>query len=182
MVNLLPPEEKEALKIKKNKRLIIVLGIIILSFLVCLILVLASLDLYILGQTSYQRVALDNAEKKYETPGLVDMKNMIVKYNTALTNLKNFYKKEVYFSEVLKTILQIHIPAGLYLTNINLTQGDNGKVKVALSGMSDTRDNLQIFRDSFENNKKIENLDFPANNWIKPTDINFYFTFEVGQP
>ena len=195
MINLLPPKEKEELILEKNKKLVVILGNVVLISLVCLALVLFSLKFYILGEISSEKSFLDNTEKKYQNPDFLHFKNLLQKYNAKLIKIDAFYKKEIYFSGILKTILEIQRPKGLSLIsiNINKTKEDNppqsttqktlrtGNIKVTISGISDTRDNLLIFKRNIENNKEIENLYFPPYDWIKPKDINFYLTFETMQ-
>ena len=55
MINLLPPEEKGKLFLKKSEKLIAVLEITILVSLVCLILILSSIKLYIVAEANYQK-------------------------------------------------------------------------------------------------------------------------------
>lgn len=180
MINLLPPEEKERLILEKKKKLVIVLGNVIIISLICLILILFSLKFYILGEITSQKIALDNIEKKYQTPDFLLFKQIVQKYNSILVKIDNFYKKETYFNDALETILEIQKPDGLYLSDISVARiKENNKIKVTASGISDNRDNLSILKSNIENNEKIENFYFPPNNWIKPKDIEFYLTFEI---
>jgi len=181
MINLLPPLEKEELLIKKNERLIVVLGSMFLIPTICLVLVLFSLKFYILGEVVSQSTILENIEKKYQTPDFLSSKELVQKYNLTLIKADDFYKKQIYLSDALKSISEIQRPEGLYLTNINIKRiKDNGKFNVAISGMSDTRDNLLIFKDNLENNKKIENIYFSPDYLTRPFDINFNLTFEIN--
>ncbi|MBI1866251.1 MAG: hypothetical protein HY005_00480 [Candidatus Staskawiczbacteria bacterium] len=179
MINLLPPKEKEKLSLERNKKLTIILGYIIIIPLVYLALVLFSLKFYILGQMSYQKSVLGSVEAKYETSDFLSYGSIVKKYNEGLIKADTFYKKEVYFSNVIKTILDIQRPDGLFFNDvsINVDEKDN-KIKVNISGQSDTRDNLLIFKDNIESNNKIKDVYFPPNSWIKSADINFYVTFE----
>ena len=193
MINLLPPKEKEKLLFEKNKKLTIVLGNIIIISLVCLILILFSLNLYILGDVNYQRIILDNTKKKYQTQDFLLFQNLIKKYNASLVQVDNFYKEEIYFSDILKTISEIERPKGVYLTSLTINKVKeknlgvsatskslaSGKIKVTIFGISDTRDNLLAFKENIENNKEITNIYFPPNSWIKPSNINFNLTFEI---
>lgn len=193
MINLLPPKEKEELLFEKNKKLIIVLGNVFLISLICLSLVLFSLHVYILGEINYQRIILDDTKKKYQTPDFLSFESIIQKYNASLVAIDTFYKKEIYFSDILKTISEIQRPKGVSITSIaiNAMKENNlpasakpkalsaGKTKVTISGMSDTRDDLLIFKSNIENNQKVTNVYFPPNSWIKPSDISFNLTFEI---
>ncbi len=179
MINLLPPLEKKALKSEITKNLVIVLWYMFIIFLVALSLVLFSVKFYILQDENSQKVVLDLVKKQYETPESLSAKELIVKYNASLLKVDDFYKKEVYFSEALKTILETQRPAEVYFTNISMEKSKNGAgVKITILGTSDTRDNLLVFKDNIEANPKIKNAYFPPANWVKPKDIIFNLTLD----
>ncbi len=196
MINLLPPKEKEELISERNKKLAIVLGNIIVISLACLALILFSLKFYILREINYQKNIYDNNEEKYQNPDFLLFKGLVEKYNTTLVQINDFYKKEIYFNDILKNVIEIQRPAGLYLTSIDIhrVKEDNlptsatsetlraGKIKVSLSGVSNTRDNLLIFKSNIEKDEKIENVYFPSHNWIKPKDIIFNLNFNAKAP
>ncbi len=187
MINLLPPEDKKYLLLEKNKKLLIVLGNVFLISLVSLLLLLSALKFYMLGDIDSKKYILDNSEKGYQTPDFESLAQLIIKHNADLAKVDNFYKKEIYFNDILKTIFEIKKPVGLYFKSISIDKMKEnnlpqqaGKVKVTISGFSDTRDNLLIFRDNINSNKKIENAYFPPDSWIKSKDITFYLTFQMN--
>lgn len=181
MINLLPPKEKEQLFLERNKKLVVILGYIAIISLIYLALVLFSVKFSILEQMSYQKNILNTIETKYQTSDLLSYNNLVKKYNTYLTKANTFYKKNTYFSDAIKTILSIQRPDGLFFNDmsIKINEKDN-KIKVTISGISNTRDNLLTFKDNIKNNNKIENIYFPPNSWIKTKDINFNVTFEIS--
>lgn len=186
MINLLPPKEKEHLLLEKRKKLITILGWLVLIFLIFLILVLFSVKFYILTQSSYQQEALTDLKNKYQTPDFLFFKDVIQKHNLSLKIADTFYKKQAYVSDVLKIISEIDKPAALHLTDITIDhlpaqagQTQDTKILVTIFGVSDSRDDLIIFKSNVEQHSDIKNVYFPPNNWIKPTSINFYMTFEV---
>jgi len=181
MINLLPLEEKQKLLFKKKERMTIILGIVVLVFLICLTLILLSIKFYILAQTDYQRSALQQTKREYQTPDFANLNSIIKKYNITLAQLDDFYKKEVYFSQTLKIITDVPEPKGLYLSNFFLSRDKNGLVKVGVSGVSDTRDNLLIFQKNIEGDSKIKNSYFSPESWISPKNVNFSLTFEIDK-
>jgi hypothetical protein len=180
MINLLPPEEKEKLFLKKKERLVTILGITVLVSLICLILILSSIKLYIEAEAIYQKIVLEQTEKKYQTPDFLNFKDTIQKYNKIVIQLKNFYNQKQYSSQSLKIISDIQRPEGIYLTGLSLNNDENKKIKVTATGISDSRENLLIYKKNIEENKKIENLYFSPETWINPENINFSLTFEIS--
>lgn len=180
MINLLPPEEKKALKSEITKNLVIVLWYMFIIFLVVLSLVLFSVKLYILQDESYQKIVLDSVKKQYQTADALSLKSDIVKYNALLLKIDDFYKKQTYFSDALKSILDVQRSDGLYFSNISMERIKDGSgVKVSVAGLSDTRDNLLAFKNNIESNGKIKNVNFPPANWVKQKDIKFNLTLEI---
>ncbi len=180
MINLLPPEEKKSLKSEINKSLVIVLWYIVVISLFALSLALFSVKFYILQDESNQKDFLDYVKKQYKTPDFLSLESDIKKYNASLLKVDDFYKKEIYFSDALKDILDVQRSDGLYFENISIEKNkDNNTVKVTILGVSDTRDNLLAFKSSIEGAKKIKNIYFPPANWVKQKDINFNITFEI---
>jgi len=181
MINLLPTKEKEELILERNKKLAIILGSALLIALVCLILVLLSVKFYILGQAVSQKFTLEQAENKYQTPDFLIYKGLLEDYNKNFAQLRSFYKNKIQFSAVLENILEVERPEGVYFTDLSLARSeDSNKVEAKLSGISDTRDNLLLFKKNIEESKVIKNQSFSSESWINSKDVNFYLTFEVN--
>ncbi len=179
MINLLPLEEKQKLSLKNKEKLIVVLGIVFIVSLVCFILVLLSIKFYILARTDYQKNILEQAEKKYQTSEFTDLNNVVQKYNVTLAQINSFYKKEIYFNQALKIITDVPTPKGLYLTYFLLNKDKNGIIQVSVSGISNNRENLLIFRKNIEEVKEIKNSYFSPESWANPKDVSFSLTFEI---
>jgi Tfp pilus assembly protein PilN len=179
MINLLPLEEKQKLLSKKKEKLTMILGIIVLVFLVCLTLVLLSIKFYILAETDSQKNILEQTQKENQTPDSANFNGIIQKYNGILTQIDSFYKKEIYFNQALDIISSVESPAGLYLTNLSLKRDESGKIKVNVSGTSDTRDNLLLFKKNIEGDTEIKNSYFSPESWISPKNVNFSLSFEI---
>ena len=181
MINLLPPKEKEELLLQKNRNLTVVLGSMAIIVLICLTLVLLSLKFYILQNISSQKSAIEDVKRQYQTADFMSLKDSIQEYDSKLTKIDNFYKKQTKFSDALKTIAQIQRPDGVTFGNIVLEKSDTaGKVKVSIYGQSTIRDGLVLFKDNLGKENSVSNLNIPADNWIKPTNISFNLTFDVG--
>lgn len=179
MINLLPPQEKAQLLAEKNKQLAIVLGNMVLVSLICLSLVLLALKFYLLQDVIYEKVILENVQKQYQTSDFLSLKNTIQGYNKKLTAANDFYSRQVYFSKILKDVLEITNNGELSLTNITMSGLKEGKeIKVKLSGKSDTRDELLSFKKNLENSNKIKNVYFPPNSWVKSKNVDFTVSFE----
>jgi Tfp pilus assembly protein PilN len=180
MINLLPSEDKKKLVLEEKKSLAKVWGLIVLVSLICLVLILLSIRFYILSETDYQKIILEQAQKEDLTMGLEKLNSDVQKYNGILEQLNSFYKKEVYYSQILEDINNILHPDGLYLTNFSLTRDKNAMIKISLSGYSNTRENLLVFKKNIEQDQKIKNPSFSPTSWVKPKDVDFSLTLEIN--
>jgi hypothetical protein len=183
MINLLPQEEKKAFYQEQAEKLIVVLGIVVFVGLVCLLLILLSVRLYILGQTASQKFVLEEAQKTAQSPEFISFKNIISQYDGYLARAESFYKNQAYMSRVLDILFGVPRPQGLYFTGVSLDaiQKDKDKVEIIVSGASDTRDNLILFKKNIEDEKMITNAYFPPESWVNSKDINFNITMEISK-
>ncbi len=182
MINLLPPKEKEGFTLEIKKNLFITLGGIVLICLISLILVLFSLKFYILGEVNSRKIIFDQQEKRYQTPDFLLYKGIMQNYNDDLSKIRSFLNREIYFNDVLKNILEIKRPQGLYFTGLSLNRDDSGKIKVIILGFSNSRENILLFRENIRENiqksDKINNLYFSPDSWIKAANSNFSVSFD----
>lgn len=181
MTNLLPPEEKKSLKLEQTKNLVIVFGVSIIISLICLILILLSIKFYILSQISSQKFVLDYEGQEYKSSDFSEYKQIIEKYNGILPGLLSFYKKEIFFTNILDVVLEVPRPEGLVFDKIYIERLDTpGKIKAVIFGFSDTRENLLLFQKNVNQEHKLKNVSFSTESWINPINTNFSFTFEYG--
>lgn len=190
MINLLPPEEKKKLFLKKIKRLLVIWGTIILAILFCLILVLISIDIYIRGGSNSQKIILEQVKKGYDSSDTKSLQNIIKGYNESLLGLKNFYGKNIYLSKILEKVSEIPRP-GIYFTNLSLIKpsespkkdedevSQDNRIELTISGFSKTRENLSLFKKELENEEGFQDVYFYPASWIKPTDVDFHLTLKV---
>lgn len=181
MINLLPQKEKQDLLFLKNRNLVIVLGSITIIFLICLGLVFLSLKFYILQKVSFGKSILEDTESEYQTDNFLSILDSIKQYNKVLSRADSFYKKQVYFSNALREIVEIQRPQNVKFESIILEKvnADN-KIKANIYGVSYNRDALLLFKGNVEQQERIVNVYIPPDNLVKPTNINFSLSFEIS--
>jgi len=178
MINILPPKEKESLRLEQTKNLVIILGFVAIVSLICLIFILLSIKYYILSSVDHQKLILQEVEKQRQSPNFAEFKDIIVLYNGILPEIVSFYKEEVYSGDILSVISGIERPEGLYFNKIYIDRDTPGdKTKVSVFGFSDTRENLLLFQKKLQEESTAKNIYFAPASWINPKDINFTFTF-----
>ena len=178
MINLLPPSEKEKLFLEKKKRMVIILWFLALFFVVCLIFILFSVKIYLQDQLKIQKTLLSQSQKEAGMIEIKDFKERVNLINEKLAALNSFYRKKLYFSEVLENV-SFTLPQGLYLTNLFFEKSKQSEVAVFLSGFSPTRELLFDFKQKLEEEPDFKEVSFPPANWVKSKNINFIVSFKI---
>lgn len=177
MINLLPPEEKHKILLDNLKRLITIIWVLALFFLLCLVLIFLSLNIYLKSQAEANKLLLEETQKKIGQSEIKIFQEKIADFNQTISKLNLFYSEKIYFSEVLEKISE-NLPQKLYLTNslINRTADKKNEIKISFSGFSPARDGLFEFMNNLKREKKFKDVAFPPANWVKPADIDFFVT------
>ncbi|MDI6591777.1 MAG: PilN domain-containing protein [Patescibacteria group bacterium] len=175
MINLLPPQQKEELKKEQNYKLVLILGILILFFLICLILILFSIKIYISGKVESMQILIDLEEERFETSKIKELQKKINLANQNISELKNFYQNQKNIVEILEKISE-PLPPGIYLTTLSWQKANS---QISLSGFSPSREILFKFKENLEGKKEFTEIYFPSSTWVKPINIDFHTNFKV---
>ena len=169
MINLLPPKYKVDLLLEETKRLIIILGSLFFISLLSLSLILFSIKIYLTSQVKAQKEFLDLQTQKKETPEMGQLENEAKAINKKLSQLDNFYQKQISLSGIMEKINKA-IPYNLYLNSLAYSKTDN---KVILAGYSPTREILRQFKENLKGS--FQEVDVPYSNWVKTefSGVNF---------
>lgn len=180
MLNLLPPAEKKILALERRKRLSVILCFEFLTFLVCILLVLLAIEFYILGEIAEQNSLLYQVGDEKRSSEFLYFKDTLQDYNRKLILISSFLDEQRFSGNALRILLSVERPSGLSFTGLSMQPKDKSdRMKVSISGISDTRDNLLIFKDNIESEKGIENANFSPECWISPKDIKFSLTLDI---
>lgn len=177
MINLLPSQQKEELFQEEKLKLVLIFGMIFIVFLLSLILIFLSIKISISRDLEIQKMFLEEKEKEISLNR--ELEEKIKNSNLALSKLNSFYQSQLNLTGILEKI-SATLPSGTYLTNLNLIRAkEKSAVLILLSGFSPNREVLLSFKENLENEKDFFEIDFPPENWVKPTDINFNVTFKL---
>lgn len=180
MINLLPPKEKEVLLMEKNKKVAIILCSLPLFFLVCLILILFSIKVYLGGQIDVQKSSLAKSQKEFLESEAQEFQEEIKLANSKFKELSSFYKKKIYFFEILEKISKT-VPDTFYLTNLSLSFSKEKDIMISLSGFAPLREELLGFKKNLEDHEDFKDISFPPANWVEAKNISFYVTFKIDR-
>ncbi len=180
MINLLPPQQKEEVLLRKYLALILVWEILIFAFLISFALTLSLVKIFINRDLIIEKIYLEKKEK--EAFLSKDLEEKIKNFNFNFSQLNSFYQNQVSLTEILEKISQT-IPPEVSLTNFNfstLKEKEKEKVnQIFLSGFASNRELLLLFKKNLENQEEIFEINFSPESWISPTDINFNLSFKL---
>ena len=158
-----------------------VFGIIVLVGLVILILVLNYVKFFLLQKSADQKEIFLQVQSEYKNDDFNNISQLIEKNNEYLSKIDNFYKNNPQFSQYLDYFFEIERPDGVTLTNVLVKRLQAGQmINFSVSGIAANRDLLQIYKNNIEKNDKISKVNFPANNWLKSSEINFFLSFDIS--
>jgi Tfp pilus assembly protein PilN len=175
MINLLPSQAKKELEIERKTRIITILGSLFLIFLIFLGILLFSVKIYILSQIESQKTLVALESSYVDTPQVKELEKNITDANQKISSLILFYENQVDLTEVLEKISFLS-PLNVYLADFNYQKEKN---LITLEGFAETREDFLEFKKSLEAEKEFSNLYSPISNLVKPTDIDFYITFNL---
>lgn len=180
MINLLPPQQKKELLMEDKYRLVLILGVVVLSFLISLSLILFSIKLYVSGQAKFQEILFDSEEKGFQNSESQELEKELSLSNQNLLKLQSFYKRQFDWSGFLEKTSKT-VPPGIYLTSLSFSPvvKEENRLQVSIAGFSPDRETLFEFKKNLEANEVFENIYFSPINWVSPRDINFHITLMV---
>lgn len=184
MINLLPPKEKQILLKQKQFQIVLILGILFLVCLFCFSSILFFIKTDIQQKLLSQQKALEKKGQEFNVLEINDLENDITAFNQVFSKLDSFYGQEFYLTDIFYTLSKTMptgrqvMPSGFYLTNFSYGQEEKN---ISLSGFCPDRDALSEFKTNLEKQEIFKEISFPASNWVKPIDIDFFVSFKVAR-
>ena len=175
MINLLPPQKKEEIKIENQLRIIILFGSRIIIALIILVLLAFSFNMYLKAQLSIRQALIQIEEKAIAPLEIEDIKKEIIEMNYLFSKINNFYKKQPNLTKILEQISFL-LPSGVHLVNFSYKEMDS---QIILNGWARDRKSFLEFKKSLERQENFINLYSPISNLVEPKDINFYLRFTI---
>lgn len=172
-LNLLPPEEKENIRLDLlNQRIIIIGGYLIAAFLIFIVLLAVNL-MIINFKISKSQNNFQNLQKKFAVEGFKDVQNELKNINNKIKNIDQIQRNYPYYSTVIEKIIAI-IPISAQINNISAT-GNH----INLAGFAISRDSVVNIKDTLEKSSDFKNINYPLSNFLQAENINFSFSFDI---
>lgn len=174
MFNLLPHENKMAIRREYRQRLAVVaLSAIFIAIIIFLILLIPS---YVVSKVIYSGVS---KEKDVAEQSLASRESTDLKSRLSLTkeNLEVLVPREdgLTIAQLIDKVISLK-NSGIKLTKLDyLIQVDNSR-KLALEGISLDRDSLLEFKNKLTESKVFSNIILPVSNFTDEQNIQFQIT------
>lgn len=175
-LNLLPPQEKEFLRLEKMSRSAIFFGRLFL-FLVCIFAaLLAATWLYLSVQVQAMDGLVNAEEGGSSSLAARELEVKIVDANQKMKLLSDLQDSQVPAVDILKNLAMAASP-GIRFDSL---QFDIKNKKVVLTGHVSTREQLIAFQGKLEGCPLFSEIKSPVSNFIKSEDIDFNFSFLIN--
>lgn len=168
MINLLPPKEKEELKLYRIFTIVNTLGVISFTILAALILSLTIAGFFADGRLKSKEIEAEGSLRQLEMAGTKQAEEQMNKYNALCRNLNNFYTKQVNIADKIATIAN-SLPEGIILTQMAI----NNDGTVSITGLSKDRETLAKMQTNLENLPDIASIIIPPSAWVGENNSHF---------
>jgi len=182
MLNLLPTLYKKELKNEENFRLILILGILALSFLVSFFLLLLAIRIYIGGQIEAQNIIIETQQRDSEQENPV---SRIRGLNKTIADTSSFYENQAMLSGLLRQVTSA-LPLGVHVTSFHYspassigTDGQKIVGRITLSGVVPTTDDLLVLKKNLETDPMFSSPEIPPSAWKDPSAVNIKFSVNI---
>jgi len=177
MINLLPQSEQKNITIEKDKKIALILEVLVLVFFTCFILILLSIFIYIKSYAKAENIILEQRRKEFENSEIKEFTDNVKSANNDFVILSNFYQEQKSSVEVLKKISNT-LSQEIYLITLSYNRNE---FQVILAGFSETRSALLDFKNNLEKESDFEGIFFPPSTWLESEDISFNVRFYIKE-
>jgi len=173
MINLLSPQEKRARKQEKDLKLILIIGVFILSVLTVAALSFLLIKFYLDNQIRYQAILIETHRAETSRIKLLDEK--ISKINNILSEFNNFYDQQFIISNFLDELNNLLLP-GVLLESFSYAEEDS---QIMITGIASDIEEAYDFRNILKEQEDLDNLVFSLPDWLQAGKINFTAKFDL---
>lgn len=168
MIDFLPPEEKNKILLEKRIRSVCIIFILFSVYLIFLMMFLLPTMYYLNKEAEKLEDETSPAKQTVEI----------------LKSLNGFYAGKFYFAGIIEKISGV-FPSGTYLTNLAIvpTVDEENKIadfNISAMGFSPSREKLIELKENVQKERGFKNVNFLMENWTKPNNVDFSFSFQIS--
>jgi len=174
MINLLPPENKIAIKKEYLRRLVVVFGIFLLSIILVIAVLLITLFFIVNNQKKAQDEAVFLVKEHLSLQNEAEISSLVSEINSKISLLSNNKKNAKRVSEIIEKII------GIKTKEIKITSLSFDSSKISIYGTSETRTDLINFIEDFKKEPVFSRVNFPLSNFLKEGNVEFNIVIELS--
>jgi len=173
-LNLIPPKQKQEIKLRQFYIIIKNLTYVFLLFTIFIAVILMSAKAIL--QNNFNRIVADSTLVTRYGP---IFNNEIDEFNKQLTVVSDIQANYISWSGFINELI-LHMPENTFIYSLGI---DKINQQLTISGLSRTRDDLLKFKESLENFDLISGVDIPLESLLNKENINFEIktTIDLGK-
>jgi Tfp pilus assembly protein PilN len=178
-LNLLPPAEKNELRLNKIARLFVLYGSALVFLSVFFLICLFSIWFFLSTQLAGLEKEIARQKSSASSESLEKLKESIEKENQRIKIIYNIQSQQKKYSASLESIAKL-VPVGITLNSFNL---DAKTGKAAVSGVAKNGDVFLSFQDALKKNQAFSQVEWPISS-LNPSGseaVNFQITFQINE-
>jgi Tfp pilus assembly protein PilN len=173
--NLLSLEDQQNIRLEKATALLFNFFLwVVLSLLMLLVFMIAG-RFYLISELSSVETRIELQKQTVSQSENQQLKNTLNEFNTHLANLVNLEKHQGQWSEVLIEFARL-VPKDVAVDSFT---GERQTGRIRITGFAKTRESVLRLRQNLLDSGNFTDVNFPLSNLVKPTDLNFNYTFFV---
>lgn len=172
-LNLIPPSRKEEIAKSKNLRTVLRVEFFLTIIGIVFFIMLFSFE-YILD-FNFQSASEQRNGKIEQYEKIKRYDDRFSQINREVLDIQNIRKSQLYWSKLFVNLNETIFPG------IEIKSFLNENYAINISGVSDTRSNLILFKEKLEKSDCFLNINLPLSDLIEKNNIAFQISFNVKQ-
>lgn len=172
-LNLLPPEEKEAIAINRINSQLLIIGSWLVTILIIFSFVLLLINVYINQKITVAEAGLVVAQDKLKLEGFGELQKLVNTVNKQIIELAELRNKQKVYYPLFKKLVDV-LPEGVRFKTVTLD-----KNRLTIDGFAVSREQVLAIKRELEIANEFEKVSSPISNLIKAKDIDFNFSFQI---
>lgn len=176
-VNLLPKLKQRELA---HERILYSVSIaVVISVVILLLGIVVQIGVwaYLNNKMKASEAQIEELQRVANKSENATVKEQIIQVNNQIQDFSNLINKTPQWAEVLAAFIQ-DVPESVKITQFD---ADSDKKEVTISGYSPSRDLvIDLYNNINADKTHFKNINYPLENVTQPTDVRFYFTFDIA--
>lgn len=179
MINLLPQEEKDALRREYFRRVVAAAGLVAVAAVLAGVILLLPSYFFLNLKNKALFAYIESSEKAAESARINALESQLINISAKINILKNGQEPQPALSVVMSDIIAKK-PDSVKIDSFFYKEEDDKSLpRVSLQGSASRRDDLLSFVKALENEPDFKSVISPTTNLLKEQDLRFSLVIEL---